>query len=155
MGCGLVAFIRVVFNGNSRGRGWQTVANESSTFGFSVPFRDVGLRGEMHSAAYLFYAEEALGRFWAAREPQPSDPAFSVSRIGCHLLRGLHFGDEVTTAVRVSKIGGKTAGFAVLMYRAGELVAEAEIVWAACDAETGEPVPLPEDLRDWLYQYLD
>lgn len=131
------------------------MASEHSAYGFSVPFRDVGMRGEMHSAAYIFYAEEALGRFWAARDPQPSDPAFSVSRVGCHLLRGLHFGDEVATSVRVSKIGGKTAGFAVLMYLGEDLVAEAEIVWSACDAETGAPVPLPEELRDWLYQYLD
>lgn len=126
-----------------------------SAYGFSVPFRDVGLRGEMHSAAYITYAEEALGRFWAAREPQASDPAFSVSKVGCHLHRGLHFNDAVTTSVRVSKIGGKTAGFAVLMYRGDELVAEAEIVWSACDGQSGEPVPLPEELRDWLYQYLD
>ena len=126
-----------------------------SAYRFSVPFRDVGMRGEMHGAAYIFHAEEALGRFWAARDPQASDPAFCVSRIGCHLLKALHFGDEVRATVRVSKIGGKSAGFAVLMYRDEEMVAEAEIVWSACDAESGEPVPLPEDLRDWLYRYLE
>ncbi len=69
--------------------------------------------------------------------------------------KALHFGDEVKTSVRASKIGGRTAGFAILMFRGEDLGAEAEIVWSACDADSGETVPLPEDLRDWLYQYLD
>jgi acyl-CoA thioester hydrolase len=129
--------------------------SQANPYVFSVPFRDVGMRGEMHSSAYLAYAEEALGQFWAARAPQASDPAFCVSKVSCQLHKALHFGDEVKTSVRASKIGGKTAGFAVLMYRGEDLVAEAEIVWSACDADSGEPVPLPEELRDWLYQYLE
>ncbi len=129
--------------------------SDSIPFVFSVPFRDVGMRGEMHSSAYISYAEEALFQFWAARASQASDPAFSVSRVTCQLFKALHLGDEVTTSVRVSKIGGRTAGFAILMFRNGERVAEAEIVWSACNPETGDAVPLPEDLRDWLYQYLE
>jgi len=34
-------------------------------------------------------------------------------------------------------------------------VAEAEVVWGACDAQTREPIALSEDLRDWLYTFLD
>lgn len=124
-------------------------------YGFEVPFRDVGLRGEMFSAAYITHAEEALARFWATRPAQTSDPAFYVSKIGCALMRALRFGDRVVCRVRVSKIGGKSAGFVVLMHRGEEQVAEAEVVWTACDRENGTPVPLPEDLRDWLYRYLD
>lgn len=122
---------------------------------FRVGFRDVGMRGEMQSFAYISYAEEALANFWAAEAPDMALPAFGVSRVGCQLHKALHVGETVTTTVRVSKIGGKTAGFSILMERDGDLVAEAEIVWAACNPETGEPIPLPEDLRDWLYQHLD
>ncbi|TRL39450.1 acyl-CoA thioesterase [Rhizobium straminoryzae] len=109
----------------------------------------------MHSFAYISYAEEALADFWAAHAPDMPLPAFGVSRVGCQLHRALQVGETVTTAVRVSKIGGKTAGFSILMERGTELVAEAEIVWAACNPDTGEPIPLPEDLRDWLYKYLE
>ncbi|MFD1746639.1 acyl-CoA thioesterase [Rhizobium helianthi] len=122
---------------------------------FEVPFRDVGLRGEMFSAAYITHAEEALARFWASRQQAGSDPAFYVSKVSCSLLRALRFGDRVECTVRVSKIGGKSAGFVIIMYRGEERVAEAEVVWTACDGESGTPVPLPEELRDWLYKYLD
>lgn len=122
---------------------------------FEVPFRDVGLRGEMFSAAYITHAEEALSRFWATRQPASSDPAFYVSKVSCTLLRALHFGERVECTVRVSKIGGRSAGFVIIMYRGDERVAEAEVVWTACNDESGKAVPLPEELRDWLYKYLD
>ncbi|WP_353844792.1 thioesterase family protein [Rhizobium sp. CSW-27] len=129
--------------------------SDETIHSFRVAFRDVGMRGEMHSSSYVSYAEEALAEFWATHAPDMPTPAFGVSRVGCQLHKALHVGETVKTAVRVSKIGGKTAGFSILMERDNELVAEAEIVWTACNPETGEPIPLPEDLRDWLYQYLD
>ncbi|WP_377295911.1 acyl-CoA thioesterase [Rhizobium sp. SGZ-381] len=126
-----------------------------SHYAFIVPFRDVSLRGEMHSAAYITYAEEALARFWSARATEETDPTFYVSKVACVIHKALRFGDDVSTAVRVSKIGGKSAGFAILLFRSDALVAEAEIVWTACDPDTGEALALPETLRDWLYQYLE
>ena len=122
---------------------------------FEVPFRDVGMRGEMFSAAYIVHAEEALARFWDQREPLDADPAFYVSKVSCNLMRAVRFGDRIETTVRVSKIGGRSAGFSILMHRGAEQVAEAEIIWSACDRQSGAPAPLSEDLRDWLYRFLD
>ncbi len=51
---------------------------------FEVPFRDIGMRGEMFSAAYIIHAEEALARFWDQREPLDTDPAFYVSKVSCN-----------------------------------------------------------------------
>lgn len=133
----------------------MTETGRHTHYAFIVPFRDVGLRGEMHSAAYITYAEEALARFWSARDTLDTDPTFYVSKVACVIHKALRFGQEVATAVRVSKIGGKSAGFAILLSRGEDLVAEAEIVWTASDPETGESLPLPESLRDWLYQYLE
>jgi acyl-CoA thioester hydrolase len=130
-------------------------AGEMTPYRFDVPFRDVGLRGEMHSAAYVTYAEEAVSRFWNARAPEAGDPAFCVAKVACSLLKPLHLGDAVEARVKVSKIGGKSAAFAVQMHRGEELAAEAEIGWSACDPQTGSPAQLPEELRDWLYRYLD
>ena len=66
----------------------------------------------------------------------------------------LQIGDVVHTHVGVSKIGGKSAGFLVRMTRGDEAVAEVEVVWVAID-QAHASVALPEELRDWLYSFLD
>ncbi len=124
-------------------------------FEFRVPFRDVDMNGEMFRAAYVSRAEEAVAEFWRRRDAQPSDPFFTIGKVTCNFHSPLKLSDVVRTTVGVSKIGGKSAGFLVRMMRGSEAVAEAEILWCACDAESREPVALPEELRDWLYQYLD
>nr|WP_304656071.1 thioesterase family protein [Neorhizobium galegae] len=122
---------------------------------FRVPFRDVDMNGEMFRSSYVVRAEEAVTEFWRRRKPQKDDPFFRIGKITCTFHSALKLGDVVHTHIGVSKIGGKSAGFLVHMLRDNEAVAEAEIVWMTCDPESREPVPLPEDLRDWLYQFLD
>ncbi|WP_234811139.1 acyl-CoA thioesterase [Xaviernesmea oryzae] len=122
---------------------------------FRVPFRDVDMHGEMSRSAYVVRAEEAVTEFWRRRKPQKGDPFFTIGKITCTFHTALRLGDLVHMHVGVSKIGGKSAGFLVHMLRDGEAVAEAEIVWTAHDPVSREPVALPEDLRDWFYQYLD
>jgi acyl-CoA thioester hydrolase len=122
---------------------------------FEVPFRDVDMHGEMFRAVYVHRAEEGLATFWARRPASEDDPHFTVGKVTCTFHAALRLGDLVRMDVHVSKIGVKSAGFIVRMTRGNDEVAEAEIVWAACDREKQEPVKLPEDLRDWLYQFLD
>jgi len=122
---------------------------------FRVPFRDIDMHGEMSRSSYVVRAEEAVTEFWRRRKPQKDDPFFRIGKITCTFHSALKLGDVVQTHIGVSKIGGKSAGFLVHMLRGNEAVAEAEIVWMTCDPESGEPVALPEDLRDWLYQFLD
>ena len=42
----------------------------------------------------------------------------------------------------------------VLVETGNELAAEVEIRWLAVRGDEHDPVPLPEDTRDWLYKYL-
>ncbi|MDO1581277.1 acyl-CoA thioesterase [Rhizobium oryzicola] len=122
---------------------------------FTVPFRDIDLNGEMHRAAYIIHAEDALARFWLRRGSVAGDPAFRVSKVGCTIHSPLKLGQVVNRDVRVSKIGGRSAGFSVLFTVGDHLAAEAEIVWTSISPDSGDTVPLSEELRDWLYQYLD
>jgi acyl-CoA thioester hydrolase len=122
---------------------------------FQVPYRDVDLNGEMFRAAYLFHAEEALAEFWRHRKPVVDDPFFTVSKLSLTFYQPLKLGEHVRMTVAVSKIGGRSAGFVVRMRRGKEDIAEVEIVWSSVDSATREPVALPEDLRDWLYKFLD
>lgn len=122
---------------------------------FRVPFRDVDMNGEMFRSAYVSRAEEAVTDFWRRRKAVKGEPFFAVCKVTCSFHMPLKLGDLVRMEVGVSKIGGKTAGFLVRMKRGSDAVAEAEVLWAACDPEDREPVALPEELRDWLYQFLD
>jgi acyl-CoA thioester hydrolase len=122
---------------------------------FRVGFRDVDMNGQMFRSVYIDRAEEAVADFWRRRRAPEGDPRFTVGKVAGTFHIPLQIGDGVHMHVGVSKIGGKSAGFLVRMTRGAESVAEVEIVWVAVDAETGASISLPEDLRDWLYKFLD
>jgi acyl-CoA thioester hydrolase len=122
---------------------------------FRVAFRDVDMNGQMFRSVYIDRAEEAVAEFWRRRKSKADDPGFTTGKVAGTFHVPLRIGDVVQMHVGVSKIGGKSAGFLVRMTREGHAVAEVEIIWVALDRETGESVALPEDLRDWLYTFLD
>jgi acyl-CoA thioester hydrolase len=122
---------------------------------FRVAFRDVDMNGQMFRSVYVDRAEEAVADFWRRRKTKGEDPAFITGKMAGTFHLPLKVGDVVHTHVGVSKIGGKSAGFLVRMTRGDQPVAEIEIVWVATDREAGTSVALPEELRDWLYSFLD
>ncbi|MGL3606159.1 acyl-CoA thioesterase [Rhizobium sp. G187] len=119
-----------------------------------VPYRDIATTGEMQTAAYVTHAEAALQHFFRYRPPLEDEPVYAVSKLELRLITPLREGDVVQLRVRVDKIGGKSIGFEVEMDRDGETAASLEVTWTTRSRETGEPVALPEDIRDWLYRYL-
>jgi acyl-CoA thioester hydrolase len=122
---------------------------------FRVTFRDVDMNGQMFRSVYIDRAEEAVADFWRGRKGGGEDPGFITGKVAGTFHVPLQLGDQIHMHVGVSKIGGKSAGFMVRMTRADDPVAEVEIVWVAIDRESGESVALPEELRDWLYKFLD
>jgi acyl-CoA thioester hydrolase len=122
---------------------------------FRVTFRDVDSNGQMFRSVYVDWAEEAVADFWRRHTTSAQDPDFVVGKVTATFHRPLQLDDKVRMEVSVSKIGGKSAGFLVRMSLGEEPVAEVEVVWLASNRASGEPVALPEDLRDWLYKFLD
>ncbi|MCX8996365.1 acyl-CoA thioesterase [Rhizobiaceae bacterium BDR2-2] len=124
------------------------------TMDIRVAYRDVDMQGQMHNAAYLTLAEQALVDFWSQRPTVESEPAFAMKRMECVFHKPLHYDDIARLRVEIDKIGMQTVGFAVLIERDGTLAARVEIVWTAYDRDKGEEARLPEALRDWLYDFL-
>lgn len=122
---------------------------------FRVAFRDVDMNGQMFRSVYIDRAEEAVAAFWRRRKTREDDPFLITGKVAGTFHMPLAIGDIVHTHVGVSKIGGKSAGFLVRMTRGEDPVAEVEIVWVAMDGKDGSSVALPEELRDWLYSFLD
>lgn len=119
-----------------------------------IPFRDIDMNGRMRTSASIEHAEIAIGHFWRYRPPLEDEPVFAPLKIECRFYEPIRLDDKLRLTVRVDKIGGKSVGFNVVFERGNRTVAEIDFIWGATDRETGEPVPLPEDVRDWLYQYL-
>lgn len=119
-----------------------------------IPYRDIDPDGRMRAAAYVDHAEMALAHFWRYRPPLEDEPLFVTSKVECRLYLPLRLDDLVRMNVGIDKIGGKSIGFNVMIKRGNDTAAEIELVRTALDRETGEPVALPEDTRDWLYSYL-
>ena len=122
---------------------------------FRVAFRDVDSNGQMFRSVYIDRAEEAVADFWRRRAAADDDPDFIVCKLTASYHRPLKLDDKVQMEVGVSKIGGKSAGFLVRMICEEVPVAEVEVVWLAISGEDGHSVALSEDLRDWLYAFLD
>jgi len=122
--------------------------------GLVVAYRDISPTGDMQAAAYVIHAEEAVRHFWRYRPPLEDEPLYSPTKFEVRLHQPLRFGDQVRMTVHVDKIGGKSVGFEVAMEKDGHTVAEVDMTWTARDLESGEPVALPEDIRDWLYRYV-
>lgn len=133
----------------------MTSAERSDVVEMRVPPRDVDRHGRMFIASYISQAETALSNFWRTRPMVDNEPAYIATKASCALHRALRHDDLARFSVRVSKIGGKSIGFVVTVEIGNELAAEVEIFWLAVRGEEQEPVPLPEDIRDWLYKYLD
>ncbi len=109
----------------------------------------------MFIASYISQAETALSNFWRTRPLVDDEPAYIATKASCSLLRALRHDDLARFSVRIGKIGGRSVGFKITVETGHELAAEVEILWLAVRGEEQEPVPLPEDTRDWLYKYLD
>lgn len=130
-------------------------ANERfDTMETRIAYRDIDLLGQMHNAAYLTLAEQALVAFWSHRPAVDGEPSFTMKRMECSFHKPLRYDDLASLRVEVDKIGMQTVGFAVRIEREGVLSARVEIVWTAYDREKSEDVTLPEGLRDWLYDFL-
>ncbi|MDI7861449.1 hypothetical protein MRS76_05735 [Rhizobiaceae bacterium n13] len=120
-----------------------------------IPSRDIGMDGRMQTPAYFYYAEAALAHFWRYRPPLEDEPAFEVKKAECVYHDSLYLDDVARFTVRINKIGVKSVGANVAVEAADRLCAEIELIWTSVDRESREAVPLPEDIRDWLYQFLD
>ena len=119
-----------------------------------VLYRDIAISGEIQTAAYVTYAEDAIRHFWRYRPPLEDEPRFAVSKLDVRIFHGLELDDHIRLSVNINKIGGKSIGFNVEIECDERLVAEIDVIWTAHDRDTGAAVALPEDLRDWLYRYL-
>lgn len=119
-----------------------------------IPFRDMDMHGRVRTGACIDHAEAAMEQFWRFRPVIENEPLFAPAKVECRFYQPLKLNDRIRLTVRVAKIGGKSVGFNVMFDRDNTTTGEIDFIWTATDRDTGEAVGLPEEIRDWLYQYL-
>jgi acyl-CoA thioester hydrolase len=120
-----------------------------------IPFRDVDMNGQMFLASYISHAEAVLAGFWSMRPELDDEPLYVAAKVSCTLHRPLAYDEEATFTATVDKIGLRSVGFIISVDAKSDRAAEVELTWQARGRESGEPVALPEETRDWLYSFLD
>jgi 4-hydroxybenzoyl-CoA thioesterase len=96
-----------------------------------------------------WYGEE-LGYDYAALI-KDSQFAFPFVHIECDFKIPSRMGDVIELTLLVDRIGRSSLGIAIVCHRDGRL--RARMVTAMMSLETGQPVPLPQLLRDKIELY--
>ena len=71
----------------------------------------------------------------------------------CRFLQPAHFGDLLSVALEIGRIGAKTIKYEFDVQRGADAIAEGHIVIASVNMTDFKAIPLPDDLRTMLEPY--
>ena len=125
-----------------------------------VRYGDLDPQGHVNNAKYLTYFEQArvyyliqLGLF--TKDQSFMDIGLIIADIHIKYNTPTHYGDEIKTGVRTSKIGNKSMIIeqAVIDATTGEIRAIGEIVSVAFDYRVKKTIPVPDEWRETITKF--
>ena len=125
-----------------------------------VRYGELDPQGHVNNAKYLTYFEQArvyyliqLGLF--TKDQSFMDIGLIIADIHIKYNTPTHYGDEIKTGVRTSKIGNKSMIIeqAVIDATTGEIRAMGEIVSVAFDYRVKKTIPVPEEWRETITKF--
>ncbi len=125
-----------------------------------VRYGDLDPQGHVNNAKYLTYFEQArvyyliqLGLF--TKDQSFMDIGLIIADIHIKYNTPTHYGDEIKTSVRTSKIGNKSMIIeqAVIDATTGEIRAIGDIVSVAFDYRVKKTIPVPEEWRETITKF--
>jgi acyl-CoA thioester hydrolase len=125
-----------------------------------IRFKDLDAMGHVNNAVFFTYFE--LGREAYMRAIDYPDPGFGeifdrfpfiLAEISCQFLQPIRMDDEVTSHIRVDRIGTKSWGFQYLLTRAadGAALATGRSTQVFFDYRTRTSAPVP----DWFVSAVE
>jgi len=124
-----------------------------------VRWAEVDMQKIVFNGHYLTYIDTAIAEYW--REIGPPYPHGYVDRYGSDIylrkatveyLGSAGYDDVLTVCCRVARLGRSSMTFHFEIYRDGELLITAELVYVNADSEK-KAAPLPEDVRERVKRY--
>ena len=126
-----------------------------------VRFRDCDAMGHTNNAVYLTYLEQARFSHWRSLwgfgSPQtpPGMPGVILARVECDYRRPARYGDTLEVRMKVAEIGRTSFRYEYeIVDEQGRLVVTAKTVQVMYDYVAEKPVPIPDDIRALLSQFL-
>ena len=125
-----------------------------------VRYGDLDPQGHVNNAKYLTYFEQArvyylieLGLF--TKDQSFMDIGLIIADVHIKYNAPTHYGDEIKTGVRTSKIGNKSmiVEHVVMNVNTGEIMAKGEIVTVAFDYRAKQTIPVPEEWRETITKF--
>jgi len=124
-----------------------------------VRWAEVDMQKIVFNGHYLTYIDTAIAEYW--REIGLPYPHGYVERYGSDIylrkatveyLGSAGYDDVLTVCCRVARLGRSSMTFQFEIYRDGELLITAELVYVNADSEK-KAAPLPEDVRERVKRY--
>ena len=124
-----------------------------------VRWAEVDMQKIVFNGHYLTYIDTAIAEYW--REIGLPYPQGYVERYGSDIylrkatveyLGSAGYDDVLTICCRVARLGRSSMTFHFEIYRDGELLITAELVYVNADSEK-KAAPLPEDVRERVKRY--
>jgi acyl-CoA thioester hydrolase len=118
-----------------------------------VRYRDCDMHQHLNHAAYFTFMETARAEYLYAlglpRTPAFDAIPFIVASASCEFRAPAYMGDEIVTAVGVTKIKTKSMVIDYVMTKAndGTLLAEGKTAFVYFDFRAQTTEPIPDDLR--------
>mgnify|MGYP002623164426 FL=1 len=121
-----------------------------------VEFRDTDAAGIVHFSVFFTYMEAAEHELWRhlglSVKQINGDEVLSWPRVAasCDYKSPARFEDELSIAVTVNRIGGKSVTFAFAISRDGREVAAGSLTAVCCRIPKDGPpesIAIPEDIR--------
>ena len=119
-----------------------------------VRWAEVDMQRIVFNGHYLTYIDTAVADYWRAIcLPYPEG---YVERFGSDMflrkatveyLGSAHYDDALEVLCRTAKLGRSSMTFLFEIWRGGDLLIGAELVYVNADPGTRKAVPLPEELR--------
>jgi YbgC/YbaW family acyl-CoA thioester hydrolase len=124
-----------------------------------VRWAEVDMQKIVFNGHYLTYIDSAIAEYW--REIGLPYPHGYVERYGSDIylrkatieyLGSAGYDDVLTVCCRVGRLGRSSMTFQFEIYRDGELLITAELVYVNADPEK-KAAPLPDDVRERVKRY--
>lgn len=130
----------------------EEVTHEGVTVEVPVRYRDLDTLGHVNNAVYVTYLEQGRAAFFDEVVPEFEfpDAPFVIASLECSFERAIGDADRVTVEVVPAEIGRTSLTLAYEIRTAETLAATARTVQVFVDAESRDPEPVPDRLRERL-----
>ena len=122
---------------------------------FTVDSASIDMNGHVNNQEYVRWMQDVAtanshDQGWTAARYRATQTTWVIRSHYIEYVRPAFMGDELRVATWVAGMAAQTSPrkYRFVRARDGKTVVEAETLWVYCDATTGRPLMIPDDVRE-------